>query len=64
MNKQESLLKFLNCGLEFTTPIIVGALLGIFIDKKYNTLPLFLVVFLILGCLAGYLNMKRYIERN
>ncbi|MBO6055912.1 MAG: AtpZ/AtpI family protein [Alphaproteobacteria bacterium] len=64
MDKRNCLIKSINCGLEFTSCIIVGVFVGIFIDKKVQCFPLFLVIFLILGCIAGYFNMMRYIEKN
>ena len=63
VDQKENLLKFINCGIEFATPIIVGVMLGIWIDKKFNFFPMFLVIFLMLGCAAGYINIKRYLEK-
>lgn len=62
VDQKENLLKFINCGIEFTTPIIVSVMLGIWIDKKFNFFPMFLVIFLLIGCAAGYANIKRYLE--
>ena len=45
--------------VEMTAAIVVGVVLGYFIDKAVNTTPLFLVVFLFLGAGAGALNAYR-----
>ena len=45
--------------IEMTAALIVGAVLGYFIDKAAQTTPLFLVVFLFLGAAAGALNAYR-----
>jgi len=64
MDMKNCLIKSINCGLEFTSCIFVGVFIGIFIDKKIQCFPLFLIIFLILGCIAGYFNMMRYIGKN
>ena len=64
MDKKDYLIKSINCGLEFSSCVVVGVLVGIFIDKKVNCFPLFLVIFLLLGCVAGYFDMMRYIKKN
>ncbi len=64
MDKKDYLVKFINCGLEFTIPIVISIMIGIWLDKKFNIFPLCLVIFLILGCISGCFNMKRYIDKN
>ena len=64
MDKKDYLIKSLNCGLEFTSCIVVCVLLGLWIDKKFGCFPLFLVILLPIGCIAGYFNMMRYINKN
>lgn len=63
MDGKDDLIKSINCGLEFSSCVIVGALIGIFIGKKVGCLPLFLIIFLVLGCIAGGINMMRYIKK-
>lgn len=64
MDKKDYLIKSISCGIEFTSCIVVGVFIGIFIDKKIQSFPIFLVIFLILGCIAGYFNMMKYIENR
>jgi ATP synthase protein I len=49
---------------EFVAGVLVGGLVGFGLDKLFNTLPLFLIVFLLLGFGAGLLNMSRSANRT
>ena len=49
---------------EFVAGVLVGGLIGFGLDKLFGTLPLFLIVFLLLGFGAGILNMSRSANRN
>jgi ATP synthase protein I len=48
----------------FVAGVLVGGLLGYGIDYLVGTLPLFLIVFLLLGFGAGILNMSRAANRS
>jgi ATP synthase protein I len=49
---------------EFVAGILVGAALGYGLDRLFGTLPLFLIVFVLLGFGAGILNMSRAANRT
>jgi ATP synthase protein I len=49
---------------EFTAAIVAGALIGYFADRVVGTSPAFLIVFLILGMAAGFLNIYRVAAPN
>lgn len=49
---------------EFVAGVLVGGLLGYGIDYLTGTLPLFLIIFLLLGFGAGILNMSRAANRS
>jgi ATP synthase protein I len=49
---------------EFVAGVLVGGLIGYGIDYVAGTLPLFLIVFLLLGFGAGILNMSRAANRT
>jgi ATP synthase protein I len=49
---------------EFVGGVLVGGLIGYGIDYVAGTLPLFLIVFLLLGFGAGILNMSRAANRS
>src|SRR5271165_6064324 len=48
---------------ELVAGVFVGGLLGWLLDRWLKTLPLFLVVFLLLGIAAGILNAVREARR-
>ena len=49
---------------EFVAGVLVGGLIGYGLDYVAGTLPLFLIVFLLLGFGAGILNMSRAANRT
>ncbi|MBI4462372.1 MAG: AtpZ/AtpI family protein [Acidobacteria bacterium] len=53
----------LSMGVGFVAAVAVGAGIGWWLDKKLDTAPAFLVIFLILGFIAGlfelYYEMKK-----
>ncbi len=49
---------------EFVAGTLVGGLIGYGIDYVVGTLPLFLIIFLLLGFGAGILNMSRAANRT
>ena len=44
---------------EFVAAIIAGCVIGYAIDRAAGTLPAFLIIFLILGTVAGFYNIYR-----
>lgn len=50
----------LRLGTDFVSAVIVGLVIGYWIDKFFETTPLFLIIFLILGALAGFRNVYKY----
>ncbi|MBU5436731.1 AtpZ/AtpI family protein [Tissierella sp. MSJ-40] len=44
-------------GISVITPILLGVFIGQFIDKKVGTQGIFIIVFIILGAGAGFLNL-------
>jgi ATP synthase protein I len=45
--------------VEFVTAVVVGPLIGWQIDAWFHTGPIFLIIFLIVGMVAGLLNVYR-----
>ena len=45
--------------IEMVTGIVVGVVVGLLLDRWLGTMPLFLVVFFLLGSAAGFLNVYR-----
>ena len=50
-------------GIEIVAAIIVGVSVGIIVDKYLETKPFGLIIFFILGSLAGFLNVYRVMRR-
>ena len=44
---------------ELVAAIVIGALLGLLLDTWLDTKPLFILVFFLLGTVAGFLNVYR-----
>ena len=52
---------------EIVAALIVGVGIGIIVDKSFDTQPFGLIIFFILGALAGFLNVyrvMRHIEKQ
>ena len=50
---------FLKIGVELCSSIIVGLVIGIFLDTYFKTKPLFMIIFFLLGSGAGIINVYR-----
>ena len=48
-------------GISLVTPILLGAILGIYIDKYLTTRWLFSLIFIVLGIISGFYNTYRLI---
>lgn len=44
-------------GISMLVPILGGALLGIFIDKKLGTGIIFFIIFIILGIISAFITL-------
>ena len=49
---------------ELVSGVLVGAGLGYLLDKICSTAPLQLIIFLILGGAAGFLNVYRFVKHQ
>jgi len=50
-------------GLNMVVSTFVGYLIGSQLDKWLNTSPWFTIIFLVLGIIAGYLELARLAKR-
>ena len=57
--KTDSLNIYYRVGTEILAGLIIGAGIGWSIDQWLNTIPLFLIIFFILGGVAGIYNLWR-----
>jgi ATP synthase protein I len=54
----------LRLGSEFISGIILGLIIGYVIDFYFQTNPWGMVVFIVLGTAAGFLNVFRFINQS
>ncbi|MDY6842749.1 MAG: AtpZ/AtpI family protein [Thermodesulfobacteriota bacterium] len=50
-------------GMAMVLAIFIGLAVGVFLDNKFSTKPVFTLVFLIFGIIAGYRNILVMIKR-
>ena len=50
-------------GIEIVVALVVGVFIGIIVDNYFGTKPFGLIIFFILGSLAGFLNVYRVMRR-
>jgi F0F1-type ATP synthase assembly protein I len=64
-NKNLSLVYALSLGMTLglfvAAPLVIFLLLGLYIDRKLNTLPLFLIIFILLSFVVAGLEVKNLI---
>ena len=63
LSKKSGLSFGFRIGVEIVAAIVVGTVIGIFVDKYLGTKPFGLIIFFILGSLAGFLNVYRVMRR-
>lgn len=49
-------------GIEFAAAIIFSTLFGIWLDKKFETAPLWMLIFMLLGSCVAFYNLYRASE--
>ena len=50
---------FLRTGVDLCSGIIIGLIIGLVLDKYFQTKPLFLIIFVFFGFAAGIMNVYR-----
>ncbi len=50
-------------GTEIVVATFVGLAIGVYLDRYFETSPVFTIIFLLVGIAAGFLNMFREIKR-
>ena len=48
---------------EIIAALVIGVCIGLLVDNYFNTKPFGLIIFFILGALAGFLNVYRVMRR-
>ena len=55
---------FSTIGLSVALAIFIGLAIGLWLDKKFGTHPWLMIIFLILGIVAGYRNIGLAIRKS
>ncbi|MFW6052559.1 MAG: AtpZ/AtpI family protein [Desulfosalsimonas sp.] len=51
-------------GFSIALAIFIGLFIGLGIDKVFDTRPVFMFIFLVLGIIAGFNNIYRAVKRS
>ena len=51
-------------GLQVALSIFIGLAIGVYLDNRFDTSPWLMLIFLILGILAGYRNIGLAIRKS
>jgi ATP synthase protein I len=51
-------------GMSVVFSIFIGLAIGYWLDSKFGTSPLFSLVFLVMGVIAGFRNYYRFMKRQ
>jgi ATP synthase protein I len=51
-------------GMSVVFSIFIGLAIGYWLDSKFGTLPLFSLVFLVMGVIAGFRNYYRFMKKQ
>ncbi len=49
--------------LDLVSSIVVGVLIGLGLDNFFLTKPIFLIIFLLLGIVAGFYNLFKSVQK-
>lgn len=61
---EQSYLRFVSAGVEFAVPIALFTLLGVWLDGRLETGPLFTIVLLLVGFASAAWNLIRTVLRS
>jgi len=61
ISKNKEIGKYLNLGFQLAVAVGLGIVVGYWLDKKLGTVPLFLLLGLSVGAVAGFLNIYRIV---
>ena len=50
--------------IELLSGVVIGAAIGYFLDMAFGTRPLLMGIFLLLGGMAGFLNVYKFVKRR
>ena len=51
--------KYLNIGYYLVTPMLIGVIVGLYLDSQFKSKPLFILIFLFLGIAGTFYNLYK-----
>jgi ATP synthase protein I len=63
MEASRSMALAFSIGFALVTPVILGVLVGMWLDNRFKTSPTWTIVLLLLGIVAGFTQMIRLLNR-
>lgn len=60
MSSQKSYGLAIKLGVDFVSAVLVGVIIGYWCDRFFTTSPIFLIIFIVLGAIAGFRNVYKY----
>jgi len=64
MKFDSNLIRISSVGLELGLSVIIGLLVGDYLDEFFGTKPWLLLTFLIIGLIAGFRSVLRIVMKN
>ena len=55
---------YASLGLQVALSVVIGLAIGLYLDKRFGTAPWCMLVFLVMGIVAGYRNIGLAIKKN
>ena len=63
VKEKQNIINYLSLGWEFALPIVLGVVIGYYLDQLLNTKYIFRLTFLIGGIAGSYINLFRIVKR-
>lgn len=63
-NKKDLFSQYLNInvGYNLVTPILIGVIIGLILDNKFHSKPVFTVFFIFFGAISSFYNLYKMIK--
>lgn len=55
--KQFDVAKYLNIGYYLVTPMLIGVIVGLYLDSRFKSKPLYTLIFIFLGIAGTFYNL-------
>lgn len=57
--KQFDVAKYISIGYYLVTPMLIGVIVGLYLDSQFKSKPLFIMIFLFLGIAGTFYNLYK-----